>query len=140
MMEPTNVRINAPERNGQSINTTTAIPLMPLTTATTSRFVGLGAGETSISWVLCVKGKAGRSAAPHLAQKMSPASTRLPHWGQVLSAATFGVASSIKAVSYAVAVTVETRPSRNLAPSVRRQPGSMSETDMLRQLTVSPCF
>ena len=114
-MEPTNVRISAPERNGQSINTAAAIPLIPLTTAT-SRFVGLGAGETSTSWVLCVKGKGSRSAAPHLAQKMSPASTRLPHWGQVLSATTFGVASSIKAVSYAVAVTVEIR-------RLHKQPG-----------------
>ena len=109
-MEPTNVSISAPERNGQSINTTTATPLIPLSAATTSRFVGLGAWKTSTSWVLCVKGKGGRSAAPHLAQKMSPASTRLPHWGQALSAATLGVALSIKAVSYAVAVTVETRP------------------------------
>ena len=59
MTEPTNVRISARERNGQSINTTTAIPRIPLTTATTSRFVGLGAGGSQTSWVLCVKGKGG---------------------------------------------------------------------------------
>ena len=43
-MEATNVRISAPDLNGQSINTTTAMPLIPLTTATTNRFVGLSAG------------------------------------------------------------------------------------------------
>ena len=59
MTETTKVRISAPERNGQSINTTTAIPLIPLTTATTSRFVGLGTGGSPTSWVLLVKGKGG---------------------------------------------------------------------------------
>jgi hypothetical protein len=85
MTEMPNVRSSAPERNGQSIKTTTAIPLIPLIKATASRFAGLGTGRPPTSWVLCVKGKGGRIAAPHLAQKMSPASARLPHWGQILS-------------------------------------------------------
>jgi len=120
-MEPTNVRINAPERNGQSINTTTAIPLMPLTTATTSRFVGLGAGETSISWVLASKEKA-VEVPPRTGAKDESGIDATTALGQVLSAATFGVASSIKAVSYAVAVTVETTRSHKLAPFIRQNP------------------
>jgi hypothetical protein len=63
------------------------------------------------------KGTGGRRVAPHFAQKMSPASMRVPHCGQMLSATTFRVASSMKDVSYASgmsAIAISTAKSEQL--------------------------
>jgi hypothetical protein len=85
-IEATNTSTCVPVRKGKNQKTTAEIPAKYLIAVTTNRLVGL-TEAASASWPLDeIREEGGLSAAPHFAQKIRPASARVPYWWQVIAA------------------------------------------------------